>query len=60
MKFILSQQAQEELIKRKIRISILELILNHPEQIIEEDRLKVYQGKFTLNNDKIYLLRDAR
>jgi hypothetical protein len=57
VRYILSQHAQEELIKRKIPISILQLILEHPEQIIEEDGLKVYQGTFTINNDKIYLLR---
>ena len=57
MRFILSQHAQEELIKRKIPISVLRLILEHPEQIIEEDGLKVYQGTFTINHDKIYLLR---
>ncbi|MBR8828709.1 MAG: DUF4258 domain-containing protein [Gomphosphaeria aponina SAG 52.96 = DSM 107014] len=57
MRFILSQHAQEELIKRKISIIILELILDHPEQIIEEDGLKVYQGTFTTNNNKTYLLR---
>lgn len=52
MKFTLSQHAEEELIKRKIPISILELIVEHPEQIVEEDGLKVYQGTFTINNHK--------
>nr|WP_255347795.1 DUF4258 domain-containing protein [Gloeocapsa sp. PCC 73106] len=54
---MLSQHAQAELIKRKIPILILELILNHPEQIIEEDGLKVYQGTFTADNNKTYLVR---
>lgn len=57
MKFILSQYAREELTKRKIPIQILELILDYPEDIIEEDGLKVYQGIFTANNNKIYLVR---
>lgn len=57
MTFILSQHAQEELIKRKISLIILEMILDNPEQIIEEDGLKVYQGRFTANNNKTYLLR---
>ena len=57
VKFILSQHAQKELIKRKIPISILELILEHPEQIIREDGLKVYQGTLTMNNNKTYLMR---
>ncbi|MDJ0598204.1 MAG: DUF4258 domain-containing protein [Crocosphaera sp.] len=57
MRFVLSKHAEEEIMKRKIPISILELILENPEEIIEEDELKVYQGTFTKNNDKIYLLR---
>lgn len=56
MKFILSQHAQEELTKRKIPRQILELILDFPEDIIEEDGLKVYQGRFTTDN-KVYLVR---
>jgi hypothetical protein len=55
--FILSQHAQQELIKRKILIFILEILLDNPEQIIEEDGLKVYQGTFIANNNKTYLLR---
>lgn len=57
MKFNLSQHAQEEIQKRRIPIHILELILEYPEQILEEDGLKVYQGIFKANNDKNYLLR---
>ncbi len=56
MKFILSQHAQEELARRKIPIQVLELILDSPEDIIEEDGLKVYLGRFT-NNNKVYLIR---
>lgn len=56
MKFILSQHAQEELTRRKIPRRILEPILDFPEDIIEEDGLKVYQGRFTTNN-KLYLVR---
>ncbi|MEA5509314.1 DUF4258 domain-containing protein [Crocosphaera sp. UHCC 0190] len=57
MQFSLSQHAQGELQKRRIPIHILELILEYPEQILEEDGLKVYQGTFKANNDKTYLLR---
>ena len=57
MEFILSQHAREEIAKRKIPILVLETILQNPEQIIEEDGLKVYQGTFIANNDKTYLLR---
>jgi hypothetical protein len=55
--FILSQHAQEEINKRKIPLQIVQLILNYPEQILEEDGLKVYQGIFTGTNHKTYLLR---
>ena len=57
MKFILSRYAQEELSKRNIPLQILELILDYPEDIVEEDGLKVYQGTFTANNNKKYLVR---
>ena len=57
MEFDLSKHAQEELTKRKIPLQVLELILNHPSQIIEEDKLTIYQGLFTGNNGKNYLLR---
>ncbi len=33
------------------------MILENPQQIIEEDGLKVYQGEFIINNNKTYLLR---
>lgn len=57
MDFILSQHAKEEIVKRKIPIQILQLILEFPKQIVEEDGLKVDQGTFTATNGKIYLLR---
>jgi len=57
VKFILSRYAQEELSKRNIPLQILELILDYPEDIVEEDGLKVYQGTFTANNNKKYLVR---
>ncbi len=57
MNFILSQHANEEIIKRKIPIQILRLILEFPEEIVEEDGLKVYQGTFIATNGKTYLLR---
>ena len=57
MKFILTQHAREEIIKRKIPIDILEMILEYPGQVLEEDGLKVYQGTFIANNTKTYLLR---
>ncbi|ARV57547.1 hypothetical protein BZZ01_01890 [Nostocales cyanobacterium HT-58-2] len=49
--------AQEELTERNIPLQVLELVLNQPEQIVDEDNLKVYQGRFEAANRKTYLLR---
>jgi hypothetical protein len=42
MKFILSHHAEEKIIQLQISWKILQDILNNPEQILEEDGLKVY------------------
>jgi hypothetical protein len=55
--FILSPHAEEKIIQRQISLKILQDILNNPEQILEEDGLKVYQGTFVTINNKTYLLR---
>ncbi|MCU7242911.1 MAG: DUF4258 domain-containing protein [Microcystis sp. M49629_WE12] len=57
MNFILSPHAEEKIIQRQISLKILQDILNNPEQILEEDGLKVYQGTFVAINNKTYLLR---
>ena len=57
MNFILSHHAEEKIIQRQISLKILQEILNNPEQILEEDGLKVYQGTFVSINNKTYLLR---
>ena len=57
MNFILSHHAEEKIIQRQISLKILQDILNNPEQILEEDGLKVYQGTFVAINNKTYLLR---
>ncbi len=57
MNFILSHHAEEKIIQRQISLKILQDILNYPEQILEEDGLKVYQGTFVAINNKTYLLR---
>ncbi len=57
MNYELSHHAQEELSDRSIPLQLLELILKSPDQIIEEDGLRVYQGRFTATNGKMYLLR---
>ena len=46
MNFILSHHAEEKIIQRQISLKILQDIINNPEQILEEDGLKVYQGTF--------------
>jgi len=55
--FILSPHAEEKIIQRQISLKILQDILNNPEQILEEDGLKVYQGTFVTINNQTYLLR---
>lgn len=57
MNFILSHHAEEKIIQRQISLKTLQEILNNPEQILEEDGLKVYQGTFVAINNKTYLLR---
>lgn len=57
MNFELSSHAQAELTNRNIPRQVVELILDSPGQILEEDGLKVYQGQFTATSGKIYLLR---
>lgn len=57
MEFELSKHAKEELIKRKIPLQVLQSVLDCPGQIIEEERLTIYQGLFTASNNKTYLLR---
>ena len=56
MNFILSHHAEEKIIQRQISLKILQEILNNPEQILEEDGLKVYQGTFVTINNKTYRL----
>ena len=57
MEFELSKHAKEELIKRKIPLQVLQSVLDCPGQIVEEERLTIYQGLFTASNNKTYLLR---
>lgn len=57
MNFILSHHAEEKIIQRQISLKILQEILNNPQQVLEEDGLKVYQGTFVAINSKTYLLR---
>jgi len=56
MDFELSKHAQEELKKRKIPLQVIQSILNHPGQIIQEDNITIYQDLFIGSNQKRYLL----
>lgn len=57
MDFVLTNHAQEELSNRGIPLQTIRAILEAPEQILEEDGLKVYQGRYVASNGKTYLLR---
>jgi Domain of unknown function (DUF4258) len=53
----LSAHAQEELELRNIPVQLVQRVLDHPDQIVEVNELKVYQSKFLATNGKTYLLR---
>ena len=57
MDFELSKHAQSELVRRAISLQLVERVLDSPEQVFEENGLKVYQSKFVATNGKTYLLR---
>lgn len=57
MNFKLSLHAQAAIDERNISLSVIQQTIDAPEQIVEEDGLKVYQSRYQANNDKAYLLR---
>ena len=57
MNFILSPHVEEKIIQRQISLIILQDILNNPEQSLEEDGVKGYQGRFVAVNNNTYCLR---
>ena len=58
MKFKLSKHVKEEMERRKISNSLLEIVLKQPEQIVSEyGGKKSYQSKINFGGGKIYLLR---
>ncbi len=58
MTYRLSLHAQEQIEKREISLSLLELVLNSPQQIIfQPDGTKAYQSQLDFGTGKIYLLR---
>ena len=56
MNFIFTVHAQKQLTKRKLPLYLVQMVLEHPQQIIEDNETKIYQSQFD-RNGKIYLLR---
>ncbi|MBV8883859.1 MAG: DUF4258 domain-containing protein [Chroococcidiopsidaceae cyanobacterium CP_BM_RX_35] len=44
MNFILSLHAQQQMAERQIPVELVQSVLEHPEQIVEEKGMKVYQS----------------
>jgi hypothetical protein len=58
MSFYISRHAEEELERREIPRKFLDLILQNPQQIVEDrNGKKVYQSQFVFENGKTYLVR---
>lgn len=58
MKFILSPHAKLEMVRRQIPLSLLEPILQKPQQVVAEKRgRKAYQTQVDFGDGKIFLLR---
>lgn len=58
MKFRLSYHAKQELERRGISQAMVELILERPQQIVEEEEgIKVFQSQIDFGGGKMFLLR---
>ncbi len=57
MEFKLSQHAEEKLKQRGIDRTQIEAVLNTPQQVLDEDGMKVYQSKLVRASGKTQLLR---
>ena len=58
MSFYISRHAEEELERRRIPREFLNLVLQSPQQIVEErNGKKAYQSQFVFENSKTYLVR---
>lgn len=58
MKFILSHHARLEMARRRIPLSLLEPVLQQPQQIVPEKRgRKAYQSQVDFGDGRIFLLR---
>lgn len=58
MTFKISNHAKEEMLRRSIPLTILESVLNNPQQVvIERESLKAYQSKVDFGGGKMFLIR---
>ena len=58
MRYQISRHAQIEMERRGISLSLVESVLDNPQQIVtERDGRKVYQSQLDFGNGKVFLLR---
>jgi Domain of unknown function (DUF4258) len=58
MDFTFSNHALEEIEKRKILISLVKIVLENPQQTLQQDEeITIYQSQLDLGTGKLYLLR---
>lgn len=58
MKFRLSRHAEEELLHRRIPRDLVEEVLAHPQQVIDERQgMKAYQSRVEFPEGRLFLLR---
>jgi hypothetical protein len=58
MRYKISRHAQTEMERRGIPLSLVESVLDNPQQIVtEREGRKVYQSQVEFGNGKIFLLR---
>lgn len=56
MNFRLSIHAQKQLADRNLPLQLLQIILENPQQVVEEGEIKVYQSQFD-RGGKLQLIR---
>ena len=58
MRYRISLHAQTEMERRGISLSLVESVLDHPQQIVlERDGRKAYQSQVDFGSGKVFLLR---
>jgi hypothetical protein len=58
MKFKFLNHALEEIEKRKVPISLVEVVLENPQQTLQQgDEITIYQSQLDFGKGKLYLLR---